>query len=207
MKNLTHRERVLLLACFLVIFTVANLFAIRFMKKNWGGGESEISALEGNLADLEMWLEEAPEFEAKDRWLRKNTPRENSMTKAQGDLLQFLQDDLFQRKIKIEKQTLQEPDSNDDYQEVAVSLRIRGAEKDVIEWLTTLQGAKKFQVIKALELELDRKSREDTPQAVCQIVLARWFAPPGEEYEEVEPAPEVTKEVVKPTSSDPATSG
>ncbi|MDF1754328.1 MAG: hypothetical protein P1U89_16210 [Verrucomicrobiales bacterium] len=198
MKNLSQREKVLLLACFLVIFVMGNLFAIRFMKKNWGGGESEVTALEQNLADLEMWLEDSAEIEAKDRWLRKNAPRENSMTKAQGDLLQFLQDDLFERKIKIEKQTLQEPDSNDDFQEVAVSLRVRGAEKDVIEWLTTLQGAKKFQVIKALEFELDRKSREEEPQAVCQIVLARWFAPIGQEpFEEME-SPEVTEEVVKP---------
>ena len=210
MKSLNKREKMLLLVCGLVIFTMANLFALRFIKKNWGGGKGDIEALESELADLEMWLENSDEIEAKDRWLRKNAPRSNSMTKAQGDLLQFLQDDLFERKIKIEKQTLQEPDSNDSFQEVAVSLRIRGAEKDIIEWLTTLQGARKFQIIKALELELDRKSREKEPQAVCQIVLARWFAPLGEELiEEPVPnvAPAVTEESTNQSATEPSASG
>ncbi len=206
MNQLNKREKILIGLCIGVIFVVANAMAYRFVKKNWGGGPGEISSLEQTLADLEMWLEDADQIHAKDRWLRASTPRENSMTKAQGDLLQSLQDDLFQRKIKIDKQTLQEPDSNDSFQEVAVSLQVRGAEKDIIEWLTTLQGAKKFQVIKAFELELDRKSKEPIPQAVCQIVLARWFAPPGELEEELEPNPAVTKETVKP-ATEPAVSG
>lgn len=188
--SLSKREKMLLLLCFFVIFAMANVFAFRYVKKNWGGGKGKVQALKTELADLEMWLEDADQMEAKDQWLRVNTPKETSMTKAQGDLLQFLQDDLFERKIKIEKQTLQEPESNDSFQEVAVSLKVRGAEKDIIEWLTTLQGAKKFQVIKRLELELDRKSREEEPQAVCEIILARWFSPLGEE-----PSTTVTEDV------------
>ena len=195
MKSLSKREKTLLLVCILVIFVMGNLFAVRFVQKNWASKHKEIEALEMKLEDLKMWLGDIDEADAKERWLRINAPRSKSMTKAQGDLLQFLQDDLFERKIKIEKQSLQEPESNERYQEVAVSLRIRGAEKDVIEWLTTLQGAKKFQVIKGLSLELDRRSREEEPQAVCQIVLARWFAPLGEEeVEEVEVEPAVTEE-------------
>ncbi len=175
--KLNKREKTLLVICLLVIFTMANAFAIRYMKKNWGGGTEKIRALKSELADLEMWLEDADEMRAKEDWLLENTPQEVSMTKAQGDLLQFYQDDLFERKIAIEKQTLQEPSSNEYYQEVGISLKVRGAEKDIIEWLTTIQGAKKFQVIKRLELELDRKSREEEPQSVCEITIARWFAP------------------------------
>ena len=186
MSNLSKREKALLWICFLVIFSMANVFAIRFAMKNWAGKGDQIQALESELADLELWLEDAPKSEAKELWLKQNTPRENSMTKAQGDLLQFLQDDLFERKIKIEKQSLQEPDSNDSFQEVAVALKLRGAEKSIIEWLTTLQGAKKFQVIKRVELELDNKSKEEEPQAICEIILARWFAPIGEEEVEIE---------------------
>lgn len=185
MNRLSGREKILLLACCLVVFTMANLIGFRIMKRNWGGGSGEIKVLESELADLEMWLDEADRADQRDRWLRSNIPRETSMTRAQGDLLQSLQDDLFERKIKIEKQSLKEPEMNDWFQSVAVSLRVRGSEKSIIEWLTTLQGAKKFQVIERLELELDRKSKEKEPQMVCEIILARWFAPLGEEpYEE-----------------------
>ncbi len=196
MKPLNRREKALLLLCFVVIFGMGNLIAFRHVRKVWGGGTAEIRALENELADLEMWLEEAPRAEAKDRWLRRHTPYSASMTKAQGDLLQSLQDDLFERKIEIENQSLQEPEANDFFQETAVSLRVKGNEKDVIEWLTTLQGPDKFQVIKSLNLELDRKSRETEPQAICQIVIARWFAPPGAvpEEEKEDATREITEE-------------
>lgn len=200
MSNLSKRETILLWVCFLVIFGMANFFALRYAAKNWTRNPSGINAKKNELADLELWLEDAPEAHAKEEWLHRHTPRENSMTKAQGDLLQFLQDDLFERKIKIEKQALQEPDANDVFQEVAVSLRVRGPEKNIIEWLTTLQGAKKFQVIKRLELELDRNNREEEPQAVCEIILARWFAPIGTEpYEPKESNSATTS--TKPASS------
>lgn len=194
MNSLNQREKFLLLMCFVVIFAMANLFAVRFILKSWKDSGPEIAALESRLADLELWLDDQDEADAREAWLAGHIPREASMTKAQGDLLQFLQDDLFQRKIQIEKQSLLEPELNDDYQSVAVALKLRGPEKNIIEWLTTLQGAEKFQVIQRLQLALDRKSKEKEPQSVCDIVLARWFAPPGEETPEKPASAPVTQE-------------
>ena len=34
-----------------------------------------------------------------------------------------------------------------------------------------------FQAIKQLELEIDSKAKEKTPQVLCNLVLARWFKP------------------------------
>jgi len=194
MNNLSQREKFLLLMCFVVVFTMANLFAVRFILKSWKDRGPDIAALESKLADLELWLDDQDEADAREAWLAGHIPREASMTKAQGDLLQFLQDDLFQRKIQIEKQSLLEPEINDDYQSVAVALKLRGPEKNIIEWLTTLQGAEKFQVIQRLQLGLDRKSKEKEPQSVCDIVLARWFAPPGEDMPEKSASSAVTQE-------------
>jgi len=177
MHSLSTREKVLLLFCFLIVFGVGNLFAIRYAKKNWTGQDEKIGELTNQLKDLELWLEDQEHADRREQWLAKNIPHETSMTKAQGDLLQSLQDDLFDRKIKIEKQALMEPSENEYFREVAVSLKLRGEEKSIIQWLITLQGASKFQVIKRLELKLDTKSKEDQTQAVCDIVLARWFAP------------------------------
>ncbi|MAS93658.1 MAG: hypothetical protein CMO55_10745 [Verrucomicrobiales bacterium] len=182
MRALTVREKLLLGACFAVIFLVANGFAARAIMKTLRGSGDRIRTLESELADYEMWLEEAPKADARLRWLEETLPnlKETTLGKAQGDLLQSLQDDVLDRKLKIEQQSLQDIVNDTFYTEVAVRLTVRGNEDEVIEWLISLQGREKFQVIKALELELDTRSKEEEPQAVCQITVARWFAPQGD---------------------------
>lgn len=197
MRGLTARERWLLGACFLVIFVMANFFVIRAMVKVLGGSSERITELENQLADNQMWLEEAQESAAKQNWLDENMPRLTGLTlgRAHGELIQHLQDDLFERKLKIEQQSMQDIVTTEFYEEVAVRLRVRGDEKAVLEWLTTLQGPEKFQVIKSFELELDRRSREPEPQAVCQITIAKWYSPDrGEVEEKPEPLPEPQKD-------------
>jgi len=191
MRSLTVREKWLLGACFGVIFIVGNAFAARSLVKVLRGSDSKIETLKSTLADHEMWLEDAPKAEAREKWLTSTMPGMGgaSLGKLQGDLIQSLQDDLFERKLKIEQQSLQDIVNSAMYTEVAVRLTVRGAETEVIEWLTTLQGPEKFQIIKSLELELDSKSKEIEPQAVCQITIARWYQPEsGEPLTSAEPA-------------------
>lgn len=179
MRELTVREKVLLGACIGAIFIVVNGFAARSILKNLSGGDGEIRSLRSQLADHEMRLEDAPAAEAREKWLIEMMPRLGNSTlgKEQGDLLQALQDECFERKLTIERQSLQEIEYNNFYTEVAVRLEIKGDEAVVTEWLTTLQGPEKFQVIKNLEIELDLRSREPEPQAECEITVAKWFVP------------------------------
>lgn len=191
MRSLTVREKWLLGVCFGVIFIVGNAFAARSLVKVLRGSDSKIETLKSTLADHEMWVEDAPKAEAREKWLNSTMPSMAgaSLGKLQGDLIQSLQDDLFERKLKIDQQSLQDIVNSAFYTEVAVRLTVRGAETEVVEWLTTLQGPDKFQIIKSLELELDSKSKEIEPQAVCQITIARWYQPEsGEPLTSAEPA-------------------
>ncbi len=179
MRALTVREKWLMGVCFGVIFIVGNAFAARSVLKVLRGSDSKIETLKSTLADHEMWVEEAPKTEAREKWLAGAMPvvGEVSLGKLQGDLIQSLQDDLFERKLKIEQQSLQDIVNEAFYTEVAVRLKVRGEESVVLEWLTTLQGPDRFQIIKSLELELDSKSKEVEPQAECEITIARWYHP------------------------------
>jgi len=158
---------------------IGNAFVARSILKSWRGGASAIGLLENELADHQLWLEDAPDIEARRQWLTATMPRLGGATlgKLQGDLLQSLQDDVFNRKLKIEQQSLQDIVTTGDYTEVAVRLTVRGDESEVVAWLTTLQSPERFQVIKALELKIDEKAKEELPQAVCSITIARWFGP------------------------------
>lgn len=179
MRALTAREKWMLGLCFGVIFLVVNGFAARSVLKILRGSDAKIKTLENTLADNEMWLDEAPKAEAREQWLEAKMPKMtgNTLGKLQGDLIQSLQDDVFNRKLRIDRQSLQDIVYETFYTEVAVRLEVEGAETAVIEWLTTLQGPDKFQIIKDLELELDTRSRELEPQADCEITIARWYQP------------------------------
>lgn len=165
--------------CIGVIFLVVNGFAARSVLKVLRGSDAKIATMKNTLADNEMWLDEAPKAEAREKWLAANMPKlgENTLGKLQGDLIQSLQDEVYNRKLRIDRQSLQDIVQNQFYTEVAVRIEVEGAEREVIDWLTTLQGPDKFQIIKDLELELDTRSRELEPQAECEITIARWFHP------------------------------
>jgi hypothetical protein len=208
MRGLTTREKRLLGLCLLSIFVVANLFAGRAVMRSLGGGNAKITALKNELAENQMWLEEADLWDTRREWLKSNLPpslakQGISVGNAQGDLMQSLQNELFERKIRIDRQSLAEPVNSQFYDEVAVYLRIRGEAAVLTQWLSTLQSPEKFQVIKTLELELDDKAKEVEPQAECEVTVARWFAPSAGET--VPPAqPETTPETPETTPAPPA---
>jgi len=191
MKGLTTREKRLLGLCLASVFLVANLFAGRAVMRSLGGGKGKISELKNELAENEMWLEESDLWDRRQVWLEKNLPdslvrQRISAGNAQGELMQSLQNELLERKLKIEHQSLLEPVNAAFHDEVAVNLRIKGEAAVLSQWLATLQSPEKFQVIKDIKLKLDDRSKEAEPQAECDITIARWFAPSEGDH----PAPE-----------------
>ncbi|MEM6916762.1 MAG: hypothetical protein AAF491_09375 [Verrucomicrobiota bacterium] len=166
-----------------MIFIIGNAFAARSIIKNLRGSSDRIELLQNELADQMMWLDEAEMAEARVRWLDESMPTLDGTTlgKEQGDLLQQMQDEIFDRKLNIVQQSLQDIETTGFYTEVSVRLRVRGNETDVIDWLISLQSPEKFIVIKAMELEIDLKAKEEEPQAVCEITIARWYSPQSAE--------------------------
>lgn len=177
MRPLTRREAWLLGICVASIFLVANGFLARTIVNNLRGSEGAVGELENRLADHELWLGDAEKADARELWLAEAMPATESFGKEQVDLLQAMQDDLFERKLEIQQQSLQDIERDPFFTEVAIRLTVRGDESEVIEWLTTLQDRDRFQVVKSLSLKIDEKAKEEEPQAVCQITLAKWFLP------------------------------
>ena len=58
-----------------------------------------------------------------------------------------------------------------------MSVRLRGDQATVLNWLATLQSPEMFQAIRELQVEIDTRARLKTPQVVCNLTLARWFKP------------------------------
>ena len=153
MRALTSREKALLGIGIGVIFLIANAFAYRSISGQLRGSKDRITELDNQLKDQEMWLEEAQMAAAREQWLNETMPAAENFGKEQADLLQSVQDELFDRKIKIEQQSLEEITKDPFFTEVSIRLTIRGEQMAVIDWLTTLQNRDKFQVIKLQALK------------------------------------------------------
>lgn len=146
-----------------------------------------------------MRLGDADYWKVRKEWLDQHMPpAPDSVGRAQGEMLQQIQDDLHARKLVLSKQSLVEPLKTPHYQEIAISLEVKGEEGAVTDWLIALQDATKFQVIKSFEYEPDRRSREKLPQVEAEVTLARWFrpvtaSPPSASGEETENGVDLTK--------------
>lgn len=201
--RLSKRERVLLTLCFLTLFIMANLIGMQWVIRGLRESGKDIKVYEAEETEQQMWLGERsdPLNDPIELGMKidRTMPMIESHGRDQGKILEKLQDEAYDRKLRLERQNLLEPRITEYYQEVSVNIIVRGDLAKISDWLTTLQKPDEFYVIKNLELALDTKAREEEPQARCNLTLARWFLPPGAEPadrapEETEAEPEESPE-------------
>ena len=174
---LTQREKRLLGACVGALVLVGGMFAASDFMERRAAVDQKIITLQRELEENKGWYNDREFWDKRSKWLRETMPTTESLGQAQAFLLEDIQNDALDLKFKIEKQNLLDPVNNANYREVAVDVRLRGDQTQIIGWLATLQSPERFQAIKEVEIELDPRAREKTPQAVCNLTLARWFKP------------------------------
>lgn len=179
---LTQREKKLLAACISALVLMATFIILKQFLDRRTAVLAKIAALENEKRENEGYLADRDFWEKRSAWLTQNMPVTESLGTAQAQLLEEIQNVALDYQLQVQKQQLL-PDSADAkanaavYREVAVEVRIRGDQTTVLGWLASLQSPEKFQAIKQLELEIDAKAKEKTPQVLCNLVLARWFKP------------------------------
>ncbi|HSI63280.1 MAG TPA: hypothetical protein VLE43_09170 [Candidatus Saccharimonadia bacterium] len=189
-RTFNTREKRLLIICLSTIFLVGNAMAVREFLSRRKELVISLDTMKKQETANNMLLMDGPRMEKLDGWLDKHMPYTNSAGKAQGQLLDDLRNSALDLGLKTENENPLESLELSHHNEVSVSLRVRGDQEVVTSWLLTLQSPEKFTAIKSVELELDTRSREKTPQAQCNITVARWFNPkPPPGYQEAVPAP------------------
>lgn len=176
-RSLNPREKRLLIAVLGTLFIVANLLLLREYTSRRQAASSGLSQLKEQLASNKIWLNDQTFWEKRQGWLENHMPYTDSSGRSQGQLLEEIQTAALDAGLTVSNTTLLEPAALDHANEVAVTLRLRGDQDTMLRWLLTLQSPEKFQAIKALDLELDRRAREKTPQTQCNLTIARWFNP------------------------------
>lgn len=176
-RSLTTREKNLLLLCATVlVFMGLAIITNSFMGRRKAALE-KIAELESEKRTNDAIVADQTFWDKRRNWLTEKMPKTESLGRAQGQLLEELQSQALDLGITIQQQTLPEAVTTADYREVAVNLRVRGDQTVLLQWLAGLQSPEKFQAIKEFKLELDTKAKEKTPQALCNLTVARWFKP------------------------------
>jgi Tfp pilus assembly protein PilO len=176
---LTAREKKLLLACVGSLVLVGGMLAANEFLNRRRTAQERIATLQSELDELQVLFDDREFWNKRGKWLREKMPKTEteSLGQPQAKLLNDVQNDALDLELKVEQQRLLEPVSNDNYREVAVEVRLRGDQTTLLGWLASLQSPERFQAIKAIEFDIDSKAKEKTPQAICEMTLARWYQP------------------------------
>ena len=175
--KLSTREKRLLALCFGALALMGTMILANHFLQSRAAVVAKLSRLETELRDNQTWLSDQEYWEKHARWLDETMPETESLGRSQGQLLEEIQNAALDLKIRVDRQTLLEPVSQPSYREVSVNVRLEGEQDVLLRWLATLQSPEKFQYVKALEFELDTRSRTPKPRARCDLTLARWFKP------------------------------
>lgn len=206
-RSLNPRERRLLVGCLATMFIVVNFLVYRQFDGRRTQLNKSLKSLQEQQATNKVWLDQKERWQRREQWLEQNMKYTDSAGRSQGQLLEELQTSALDAGLKVSNTTPLEavqvsvPSNVNDIvcNEVAVSLKVHGDQAKVLNWLLTLQSPEKFQAMKAFEIELDTKSKEKTPQAQCNLTMARWFNPnPPANYTPPTSAPPVENPLVNP---------
>jgi Type II secretion system (T2SS), protein M subtype b len=176
--SLSRREKNLLLLCVGALVLVGGMIAGQQFLSRREQALKKVHALRQQKQEQDAWLSDRLFWQKRRLWLQDHMPSTDSLGKAQGQLQQEVEDAALEWGFTTEQPTLVPlPPATANYREVAVSIRIKGEHDLLLRWLATLQSPEKFQAIRELELSLDNRSKEKTPQIVANLTLARWFKP------------------------------
>lgn len=177
-RELNTREKRLLFLCLGTIFVIINVICFRGFSLQRKALTESIKHLTEEAADDKIWLNDRAFWAKRQDWLTKHMPYTDSTGRSQGQLLDELQNSALDAQLKVTNQVLHdEPTKETDFKEVSLSLRVRGDHDVLLRWLLSLQSPEKFEAIKSFDLQLDTRGKDKTPQAECNLTVARWFNP------------------------------
>lgn len=176
-RSLNTREKRLLTLCLLTLLVVGNALAVREFMSRRKTAQATLSTLREQEASNRIWMSDRALYEKLQAWIEQHMPYTASAGRSRGELLEDLQGSARDVGLRVDNENPQESLALDHANEVSVSMRVRGDQETMIRWLLTLQSPERFTVIKNIELELDSRSKEKTPQIQCNITVARWFNP------------------------------
>jgi len=160
---------------------LAVLLAILFGAANWYGykwyaGQMEellvkADNLQADQDAAQQALQEIPTWTARKAWIAKTQPPLGSEGDAKANVLDFVEKGATAHKLEIVEQSLNDMQKTSGGVRINVSIKVKGAMHDLVDWLAPLQKPDEFYAVTLFSLKADA----DQKSFDCTLQVARFF--------------------------------
>lgn len=181
-RPLTQREKNLAVLTGAVFFLIINVVVVTLLVRKQGDLRERVGELREERAEADMWLKEKETWQARKQWLEKTQSVLASPSVESAQLLETLSTSAARHSITIVEQGFSEPEGSNGpngagtvkpHDEIDVKLKVSGPMEAVTRWLAEIQQPEKLQGVNSLSMKVEG----DPSKIVCELTVARYYAP------------------------------
>lgn len=176
MRELTFKEKRLLVMLLAALFLLLNAVALKTFLGRRAALQANIAKLEADLMQSRTVLGQKDYWSERAQWLEANQPTDDVSTVDDDNrFIEFVESTAKGSGLNYTRRGGGPvPSEGRPYAEVFDASTVKGNMKSLVGWLSKLQQPKEFRAIKQLRI----KSGEP-PEVICDVEVARWFRPTG----------------------------
>ena len=171
MKDNERRLLILSLGLMAVIGGIILTQKLRSWQRALGTQRSAVAA---ERVDSDALLEEAPLWKERGEWLGAHQPVMSDPQVADTELLESLLVKAQAAGVSVVNKQFQEQVKNEFYQQVGVTLTVKGDLSNIFRWIHSAQSPSDFRVVPYLKITPDK---DDAAKVVCAVQFWRWYQP------------------------------
>jgi hypothetical protein len=169
--RLTNSEQKLLWVLFAIAFVCANYFGWRWLAQQQSTTQLSYLGLKADQAEAAVDLKESDVWAKRQGWIKEHEPTLGDEGNAKAQVLEYVLKGARENKLEIVEQSLNDAQHGAVGTRINVSVKVKGAMKDLCKWLTDLEKPEQFYAVSTFSLKAD----EDQKSMVCTLQIARYF--------------------------------
>jgi len=167
----TKNEKFLLALLLVLVFLAGNYMGYRWLAKKQSDLRIQEASLKADQTEAEAELAQSNIWAQRKEWIASHEPKmgDEGETKAAvlADVLKGARDN----KLEILEQSLNDVQRGAYGTQINVTVKVKGAMQDLVNWMTALQKPEEFYAVTNFSLKAD----QDQKSMVCNLQVARYF--------------------------------
>ena len=167
----TTNEKLLLGALLALLFGAANWYAYKWYAAKLTDLKTSAENMQLQQDSASEALTELPLWNQRKDWLYHQQPAIGDEGDAKAAVLEYVQKGARDHKLEIVEQSLNDVQRTAGGTRVNVSIKVKGAMQDLVDWLAPLEKPDDFYAVTLFSLKADA----DQKSFDCTLQIARYF--------------------------------
>jgi uncharacterized membrane protein YeiB len=173
-SELSKREKFFVAVVAGLVAVLVNLLVIKFFVKTRGELAQQAAQKTQMCESLRLLMENGALWEDRAKWLQKTQPKLEDETVEGNALLNVLKEKASKHGVTLSKQQFGSQRTESGAVAIPVQFELKANWKNLCGFLSDLQAPERFIVIQQSRLRIDPA---DATQMLCDMTVAKWFAP------------------------------